>query len=80
MLHVAILGPDVGQNRSENIRDHKLTSNHKLASQNRSENSLTGPKTGQRFSVSDLSLMVNVQPAYQGLGSKGASRWVGGEN
>ena len=55
----AILGSDVGQNGSENVRDHKLASEHH---QNRSENSPTQLKTGHRFSFPDLSLTVNAQP------------------
>ena len=38
VLCVAILGSDVGQNRSENVGDHKLASD---LAKNRSENSLT---------------------------------------
>ena len=59
MLCVAILGSDVGQNRSENVGDHKLVSD---LAKNRSEISPTRPKTGRRFSVSDLPRTVNVQP------------------
>ena len=59
MLCVAILGSDVGQNRSENVGDHKLVSD---LAKNRSENSPTRLKTGRRFSVSDLSPTVNAQP------------------
>ena len=57
-LCVAILGSDVGQNRSENVGDHKLASD---LAKNRSENSPSRPKTGRRFSVSDLSPMVNAK-------------------
>ena len=60
MLCVAILGSDVGQNRSENVGDHKLVSD---LAKNRSENSPTRPKTGRRFSVSDLSRTVKAQSA-----------------
>ena len=59
MLCVAILGSDVGQNRSENVGDHKLASD---LAKNRSENSPTRLKTGRRFSFSDLSPTVNAQP------------------
>ena len=58
MLCVAILGSDVGQNRSENVGDHKLVSD---LAKNRSENSPSRPKTGRRFSVSDLSPTVNAK-------------------
>ena len=60
MLCVAILGSDVGQNRSENVGDHKLASD---LAKNRSENSLTRLKTGRGFSFSDLSPTINAQPA-----------------
>ena len=58
VLCVAILGSDVGQNRSENVGDHKLASD---LAKNRSENSPSRPKTGRRFSVSDLSPTVNAK-------------------
>ena len=60
VLCVAILGSDVGQNRSENVGDHKLVSD---LAKNRSENSPTRLKTGRRFSFSDLSPTINAQPA-----------------
>ena len=44
LLCVAILGSDVGQNRSENVGDHKLASD---LGKNRSENSPTQLKTGR---------------------------------
>ena len=56
---VAILGSDVGQNRSENVGDHKLVSD---LAKNRSENSPTRLKIGRRFSFSDLSPTINAQP------------------
>ena len=62
MLCVAILGSDVGQNRSENVGDHKLVSD---LAKNRSENSPSRPKTGRRFSVSDLSPTVNAKAAFK---------------
>ena len=56
-----LTGSDMGQNRSENVGDHKLASD---LAKNRSENSPTRLKTGLRFSFSVLSLTVNAQPAF----------------